>query len=208
MKKKTYIILTAGVLLVLLGVGIFWYVSSQSDDDGGLMQYTRMLVEGYNPKIYLYGEPLPELPEELGCMTIDRIDESIFQKDGEHGIYAIILNDLEGTIELSDEELLLIKRHVEEDGFDMYYLGRGYLDDFIRLGFTVGVEDDECGLEYIGSTHIGQEVQQNGVGNLYAEHGILREEDVRAKDHGRQSAVENIIYFMYDHTQEAEREGK
>ena len=202
MKRKKYIILTAGILLVLLGVGIFWYVSSQSDDDSGLMQYTRRLVEGYNPKIYLYGEPLPE---ELGCTTLDRIDESIFQKDGEHGGYAIILNDLEGTMELSDEELLLIKKHVEQDGFDMYYLGRNYLDDFIRLGFTVGVEDDEYGLEYIGSTHIGQDVQQNGVGNLYAEHGIMREEDVRAKDHGRQSAAENIIYFMYDHTQEAER---
>lgn len=205
MKRKKYIILTAGILFVLLGVGIFWYVSSQSDDDSGLMQYTRRLVEGYNPKIYLYGEPLPELPEELGCTTLDRIDESIFQKDGEHGVYAIILNDLEGTMELSDEELLLIKKHVEQNGFDMYYLGRSYLDDFIRLGFTVGVEDDEYGLEYIGSTHIGQDVQQNGVGNLYAEHGILREEDVRAKDHGRQSAAENIIYFMYDHTQEAER---
>ncbi len=205
MSKKKLFILLVLFWLLLLALGFFLYLSSQSDDDSGLMQYTRQLVEGYNPKIYLYGEPLPELPEELGCITIDRIDGSIFQKDAEHGIYAIILNDLEGTMEITDEELLLIKKHVEEDGFDMYYLGKNHLDDFIRLGFTVGVEDDEYGLEYIGSTHIGQDVQQNGVGNLYAEHGILREEDVRAKDHGRQSAVENIIYFMDDHTKEAER---
>ncbi len=205
MKKKKYIFFTVGATLVLLGIGILWYVSSQSDDDSGLMQYTRMLVEGYNPKIYLYGEPMPELPEELGCTTINRIEGSIFQKDAEHGIYAIILNDLEGTMEITDEELLLIKKHVEEDGFDMYYLGKNYLDDFIRLGFTVGVEDDEYGLEYIGSTHIGQDVQQNGVGNLYAEHGIMREEDVQTKDHGRKEAVECIVWFMYERTKEAER---
>ena len=205
MRRKKGAIFLAISFLALLGVGIFWYVSSQSDDDSGLMQYTRRLVEGYNPKIYLYGEPLPELPEELGCTTLDRIDESIFQKDGEHGVYAIILNDLEGTMELSDEELLLIKKHVEQDGFDMYYLGRNYLDDFIRLGFTVGVEYDEYGLEYIGSTHIGQDVQQNGAGNLYAEHGILQEKDVQTKDHGREKAVNHIVWFMYEHTQEAER---
>ncbi len=206
MKRKKIIILTICGLFLLLGAGIAWFVISQSDEDDGTMYYTKLLVEGFNPRIYLYGEPLPELPEELGCIPIDKIDESVFQKNAKNGIHAIILNDLEGTMQISDEELLMIKKHVEEDGFDMYYLGRNYLDDFVRLGFTVGVKDDEYGLEYIGSTHIGEDVQQNSIGNLYAEHGLLRKEDMLEKDKGRKEAVGNIVFFMYIHTEEAARD--
>ncbi len=81
-------------------------------------------------------------------------------------------------MQITDEELLLIKEFVEDKGYDMLYIGKEKLEDFVRLGFTVGVYPESYSLEYIGSNKVGLEVQQSSTGNLYAEHGMWEDTDM------------------------------
>lgn len=156
----------------------------------------------FNADIMVYGEN-PEFIDAVKYRTIDKITEETLNYDEEHGYRAIVLYDRKGTMNITDEQLLLIKAYVEEKGYDMFYIGKNYLDDFERLGFTVGCAEDEYSLEYLGSSHVGEDVQQDEVGNLYAEHGLWSDSDEENYDAGYDKLQSRIISLMYDYAREA-----
>ena len=192
--------------LILSAIGIIWFLVKDDDKTdlelamqgkSGYEQAAESLDVDYNADIMVYGEE-PGFIDDVKWRKIDKITEEILNFEEPHGYRAIILFDYEGTMNITDEELLLIKKYVEEKGYDMIYIGENYLDDFVRLKFTVGCKPGAMSLGYMGSINVGQEVQQNEVGNLYALHGIWNvesEEYLKMNEILLQSTLLDIMWM-------------
>ena len=201
MKKKILTII--GVILVILVTTV---IIAVFNDDSRKDDAYNIAAEGldveFNADIMVYGEN-PKFRDTVKYRMIKEISEETLNYEEKHGYRAIVLFDRSGTIDVSDEELLLVKSYVEEKGYDMIYIGENYLDDFERLGFTVGCREEAFSLEYIGSIHEGKEVQQNEVGNLYAQHGLWYKDEEKKWKEDNNKIQSRIITIMYDYAREA-----
>ncbi len=177
-KLKIIIVIAVAFLLVsiLLIVMNFYNANKDKEELDGYDQYINILNREFNADIMYYGDD-PGFRKHLNVRKIETIShKTLFEKQNS-GYRALVLWDKDGTLRITDEELKLIKTEVEENGLDMFYVGKSYLDDFCRLGFSVNIGEDEKSLEYIGSINKGRKIQQNEIGNLYAAHGLWRDED-------------------------------
>lgn len=199
--KKKYVIGLWLLIVSIIIAGAVILMPKEKENDGYNIAAEALDVE-FNADIMVYGED-PELRDTVKYRTIDKITAETLNYDEEHGYRAIILFDHRGTMSISDKELLLIKEYVEEKGYDMIYIGKNYLDDFKRLGFTVGCAEDAYSLEYVGSIYVGKSVQQNEIGNLYAMHGLWCEADEATLENGDEQIQSRIIMIMYDYAREA-----
>lgn len=101
-----------------------------------------ILNNSYPTDIIIYGEKIP-FRETLIVRTVDRISEDILKTDKERQI--IILSDLDGTLQIDDEELMIIKNKVNNLQCDFYYLGTNLIDKLINLEFIdAWPENDYC----------------------------------------------------------------
>ena len=172
---------------------------SETENDGYNIAAEGLDVE-FNADIMVYGED-PKFRKTVKHRFIDEITEENLSCEENHGYRAIILYDYNGTMEISDEELLLIMEYVEDKGYDMFYVGKKYLEKFEELGFTVGFQDGAASFEYLGSINYGKEVPKTDVGNLYASHGLWSDSDEENKN--AEEIQYRIIVLMYDYAREA-----
>ena len=206
MSKKKIIAMSIIVLcLVLSAIGIIWFLVKDDEKSdlelamlgkSGYEQAAESLDIDFNADIMVYGEE-PGFIEDVKWRKIDKITEEVLNFKEPHGYRVIILFDYKGTMNITDEELLLIKDYVEEKGYDMIYIGKNYLDDLVRLKFTVGCKPGAMSLGYMGSINVGQEVQQNEVGNLYALHGIWNEESEEILEMNNQLLQSTLLDIMW-----------
>lgn len=199
MKKKFVIGLGLVIVIVLACVINFW--PKEKENDGYNIAAEALDIE-FDADIIVYGEN-PEFRDTVKYRTINEITEEELNYEEEHGYRAIVLFDYKGTINITDEEMLLIKTYVEEKGYDMFYIGKNYLDDFERLGFTVGCPEGACSLEYLGSFNLGKQVQQDEVGNLYAEHGLWSDDDENSPAKADEEIQFRILVLMYEYARKA-----
>ena len=196
MKKKVLI----GIIIVLVLAGVINFWPKENENDGYNIAAEALNVE-FDADIIVYGED-PEFRDTVKYRTINEITEEELNCEEEHGYRAIVLFDYKGTMNITDEELLLIKTYVEEKGYDMFYIGQNYLDDFERLGFTVGCPEGAYSLEYLGSFNLGKQIQQE-VGNLYAEHGLWSDDDENSPEKVDEEIQFRIIVLMYEYARKA-----
>ena len=199
MKKK--VVIGLGVVIVLVLACAINFGSKEKENDGYNIAAEMLNVE-FNADIIVYGEN-PEFRDTVNYRTINEITEEELKYEEEHGYRAIVLYDYKGTMNITDEELLLIKTYVEEKGYDMFYIGKNYLDDFERLGFTVGCPEGAYSLEYLGSFNLGKQIQQNEVGNLYAEHGLWSDDDENHLAKDDEEIQFRILVLMYEYARKA-----
>lgn len=199
--KRKYIIGFGVLALIAIIVGIVAFMPTKKESDGYDIAAEGLDVE-FNADIIVYGE-VPKFRNSVKYRVIDKVTEKNLNGGADHGYRAIVLYDYEGTMNIDDKELLLIKTYVEENGYDMFYVGKNYLDDFERLGFTVGCAEGECSLEYLGSFNYGKEIQQDEVGNLYAEHGLWCDDDEKNSNNIDEEIQYRILILMYDYARKA-----
>lgn len=166
------------------------------------LEEIRYMNEVVNCDIMVYGDE-EHFYKELQTRRIDDISEESFSIGKDCGYRAIFIFDRSGKCKLTDEQLLFIKNACEVEGVDMYYIGKQYLETFQRLKFTTGYKrGGEMSLMYIGSNKVGKHVQQNNVGNMYAEHGLWREEDEKCKADAERVGV-SIFSILYSNVEAA-----
>lgn len=206
--KNVKFIVIAIIVVLLIGLVVSLAVENRKEPTltltgkSGYEQAAESLDIDFNADIMVYGED-PGFIEEVKWRRIETISEESMDDGNNHGYRAIVLFDYEGTISVTDEELILIKNYVEDKGYDMFYIGKQYLDDFQRLKFTKGCEPEEISLEYIGSINYGKDVQQNEVGNLYAYHGLWTERDEEQVGDNPDMLRQIMIMTMKDYAREA-----
>ncbi|MEE1517249.1 MAG: hypothetical protein UF228_06595 [Lachnospiraceae bacterium] len=205
--KNRIIILTICLLAAIVVILMICIPEKESNQlvltgKSGYEQAAEALDIDFNADIIVYKED-PGFIEDVKYRVVDKITDESLNYDESHGYRAIVLYDKEDNLLISDEELLLIKKYVEEKGYDMFYIGKQYLDDFQRLKFTKGCDPDEASLEYIGSYKLGEDVQQNEYGNIYAEHGLWTDSDVKDFQNDEDKVQSRIIMLMWDYARKA-----
>ncbi len=176
----------------------FYNANKEKEELDGYDQYINILKREFSADVMYYGDD-PCFRKNLTVRKIDKIShETLFEKQ-DSGYRALVLWDKDDTLKISDEDLKLIKNEVEENGLDMFYIGKSYLDDFCRLGFSAAISDNEKSLEYIGSINVGKKIQQNEIGNLYAAHGLWRDEDEARLLNNPEDLQYRIVMLMKDY---------
>ncbi len=209
MNKKTKVIAVSvitTILLVAIGtiIGIIIWDNKDSEKKDSYSLQIDRINENTNIDVMVYGEE-PGFREDFEWRRIHSVSEQSLKKDKFYSYRCIVLFDYNGTMEISDEELLLIKEQVENEHLDMFYIGKNYLDDLVRLGFASDFNEAELSFAYIGSIYKDEEVKQNYKGNLHAVHGIWTEADEKVLEFNSELIQEVLVNFIYEYEIKSEK---
>ena len=87
-------------------------------------------------KILLFGEPV-NFREKVKYTTIDRITNDVLTTGYDnYERVALIINDRNGTLTLSDDDLETISGAVSKGEIDLYYFGKKNRDKLISTGIS------------------------------------------------------------------------
>src|SRR5690554_4514493 len=123
-------IIIAIVVIVCIFLGIKFLSSDSSDDD-----YSKdiKILNNFQIDIMIYGEDIP-FNNNLITRKINSINSLTFSQSNKKQI--LILSDLNNSLNISDEELLVIKDNMDNNNnFDFYYLGTEKLGRLKELEF-------------------------------------------------------------------------
>ena len=151
MKKKILItsiisIIFISVVVIIAYVNGFFYRPSEQQK-----RYMRELNEA-NAVVYFYGNPTPGKEIDINYFKVEEFtDETIGYKEGNYDYHAIVLLDFDGKMDLSNEELLLIKDYCEKQHYDLLYYGTAHMDQFQECGYFQQMDSTQCGFVHNGS---------------------------------------------------------
>lgn len=159
MKKRILVFLL--IIIVIVGVliaylnGLFYKPSAQQE---------RFMTEidAANTIVWYYGNPKPDKEITINCKEISEFTkETIGDEDKEYTYHMIVIFDFDGTMEISNEELMLIKKYCEQEFYDLLYYGTAHLEQFKECGFFEKIdENDDYGFTYNGSYWMNREVDK------------------------------------------------
>ena len=138
MKNKTKFFTIIGLLAVCAAfISCFlgwyyreWFVS----EDVQASMWADELREN-QADIMIYGNIRDTRQVRVDYRRIDSITETTLGNPALQVYHLIVIVDLDGSMKLSNEELLLIKKYCEEYFYDLYYFGNAHLDQFRDCGF-------------------------------------------------------------------------
>lgn len=99
----------------------------------------QVVMTSYPTDIVVYGQDI-EFRNSLQYRLNPEINDDGLATIKEY--QAIILNDQDGNLEITDEELLLIKSYTIDGSSDFFYIGTKELDRLSLLGFGSAAEND------------------------------------------------------------------
>ncbi len=159
MKNKVILAIVLTALLLFTGtIAILCYKIEESgkrepvEIDTSLTQAEQEAYELdklYPTQIITYGEDI-KFHEGVKERKIYELTEEELDKDRRE-YNAIVINDMNETVELTTEDLELIKRFVLEDYYDFIYIGTRYYDMFIELEMERYIYEEAGGIMYCGS---------------------------------------------------------
>lgn len=160
MKKKvftiTIIILIATVCGLLVAYFQGWFYRANG-------QQTMFMTEinAANSVIWYYGNLDPGKEITLNYRKVTEFtEETIGDSDNQYAYHAIVIFDFDGKMDISNEELLLIKDYCENKYYDMLYYGTAHIEQFRECGFFTTLDSGECGFTYNGSYWINRAGQE------------------------------------------------
>lgn len=125
----------------------------------------------HNGEVLVYGCP-DICTDNVPLVSIDRISETSLNGDAERSYHAVIIWNPDGLLTLSDEEILLLKRYVDDKQYDLIYYGISQFDTLVRLGLNDQFEPGETGLFYEGYGHDHGMAYLDGVTVVYDSHNL------------------------------------
>lgn len=139
--SKWAVVLCVCAILLIIAVLIFVIIKQEqhADDSGDSYdQNIKILNESHPVKIILYGESL-YFRSEVKYISVDHLSNDIFStNENEFERVVLVINDLNGTVTLSDDDLATISRAVNNGDIDLYYLGKNNRDKLINSNIPGG----------------------------------------------------------------------
>ena len=177
-KKK--IIMIAGIVLVVIIIGLivaynkglFYRVSEQQK---------RFMdeINDANSIVWYYGNLDPEEEITINYEKVTEFtEETIGDLDNKYDYHTIVIYDFDGQMDVSDEELLLIKDYCENRYYDLLYYGTAHFEQFSKCGYFKQLDKDDYGFTYNGSYWKKREMSEGEeYMNPYLLLGIWRAQD-------------------------------
>ncbi len=163
----------------ILALGIYIYKNKETEDDSfskyrdegwGLGEYDAYAVREKYPTDILWIGPWEEYEWELSIRFAESVNqETLTMRDGFQYMY-IVVNDLDGSVTLTEEEYRLINSYVKADSrYHFLYLGRERLAEICDYGF--GDKGGITPVDYsVGMYHYGE--------RLVSSWGIYTQDDI------------------------------
>ncbi len=198
------------IIAIVIAMAVYTYISQNADLDNKENipdeKYTYFINEVIKPDIVVYGDEDP-FHESLNHTVIDKLTEENIHQKSDAELRLLVHIDRTGEIELTVEQLLMVKRLVEEENMDMIYIGERHLSTFREYGFVYGdYSEDVRSLAYVGSFYKDQQVDwSQWAGNPYVLHlgWDIYDEELQKKERWRLSdrIYTNIQIFAYHYIQ-------
>lgn len=159
--KKLPIIVSISIVLLVTLVLVFIYFYGFFYQPSGQQLRFMAEIDAANSIIWYYGKPDPGKEVSINYKKISNFtEETIGDPNRQYVYHAIIIFDFDGKMNVSNEELLLIKKYCENEYYDCLYYGTAHLEQFRECGFFTQLDSSECGFTYNGSYWINKTVKE------------------------------------------------
>ena len=155
MNRKTlkWIIVAVLAVGIIAAVSIYYYQKSKA----GLYDQVNMLMKelqtDYDIDLVFYGNAKPPKYCDFKYRMVDRLTEETLKGDaGENCYHIVAVTDLFDPCEITEQELLLLKRFCEEKKYAFCYAGDELRKLMEECGFWNDYEEHEYGFSYSGYT--------------------------------------------------------
>ena len=134
--KKVKIIIFGIIAASLIAIIAFIVYGFTTMEESGLTPYEKDIIilnEKHPSDIMLYGEDI-SFKDTLNYRKISEISEEELDGDGNWQYHFIIMNDLNGSVALTQEEANLIMSYINEKHYTFFYIGSRHEDIFLESG--------------------------------------------------------------------------
>lgn len=152
MKKKILIPIIIAIITLILAV--LYIVYKNRNVYKASEQQIRFMEEinEANAVIWYYGDLDPGKEITINYKKVTEFTEdTIGDKDNIYDYHAVVIFDFDGKMDISDQELKLIKEYCEENYYDMLYYGNKHLEQFKKCGYFSVYDSNLQGFTYNGS---------------------------------------------------------
>ena len=182
MKKK---ILIAVVVFIMIIVAIIFVIIDPFGWFYRPSTQQKMFMENINSSnsiVMYYGDLDPEKEVTINYKKISEFtDETIGDAENQYVYHIIVIFDFDGKMDISNEELLLIKDYCESKHYDMMYYGNKHMEQFKQCGFFEAIDSNAEGFTYNGSYWMNHEPEEEWL-NPYLVMGNWSKEDSKEYD--------------------------
>lgn len=145
MKRKIifYVLLCIVSFTLVIGISLYY-----SNDDTVMDSYDESVIiinQNSSSNVCLYGEMI-EFRESFHYNTVNKLDiQNFIDPKSEYNF--LVVNDSENSVQLSDKDLKIIKKALEENKLNFYYFGENF-EQFCNVGILDSLDnfvEDESG---------------------------------------------------------------
>lgn len=152
MKKKKVVMVVIIVLIVVAGLLLVAYFSGWFHRASGQQKRFMNEINEANTIVMYYGNLDPGKEVTINYRKVTEFtDETIGDSNNQYVYHEIVIFDFDGEMNISNEELLLIKDYCENKNYDLLYYGTAHLEQFSDCGFFTQLDSEDCGFTYNGS---------------------------------------------------------
>lgn len=177
MKKKILIatvifILIIGAILFVIADPFGWFYSPSPQQEMFMAN-----INASNSVVLYYGDLDPDKEVAINYKKVTEFTEkTIGDSKNKYEYHTIVIFDFDGKMDISDEELLLIKDYCENGHYDLLYYGDAHMAQFKKCGFFETIDPNAQGFIYNGSYWMEREMEEEWL-NPYLVLGNWWEDD-------------------------------
>lgn len=108
-------------------------IKNNNDNLDSYDQIIQSTLTTYPTDIFVYGEDC-KFRKNVKFKQIDKFSEENLKSDKKYKV--IVFNDLYDKTDLTDDDIAVLKKHVLESDYALFYTGRKHMDAFIANGFA------------------------------------------------------------------------
>lgn len=137
--KKVILTIISFIAILIIAVTIYFKIVEENENEyvwvgDSYDKAVKVLNENFSTDIVLYGEELA-FRENVVYRYINALNDELLSTDKEYEL--IIINDLNGTVNFTDNEIETLKKHVLKGKANLYYLGTEQYNKLKENGFTI-----------------------------------------------------------------------
>ena len=179
MKKLKWAVVAAIVLAIVSTLIFFVIQKLKSDKFDQINLLMQELQNRYDVDLVFYGKSEPPSYCDFKYRMVDHISEETLSGTISGNCYHIVaMTDLFAPLDVSEGELLLIKRLCEEKGYAFCYAGKDSRDLMKKCGFWSYYTAAECGFSYSGY-RVPKEIREGEYDENYYLASNFFEEDLQ-----------------------------